>query len=382
MIRSRRHHADLQSSKQSRHNLNRTVRRVGTTAAIGAAGLAAGVATGVTIGAAAAGVLGWKLFRASAHPENWRGKVVAITGGSRGLGLALAHEAARQGARLAICARDQQELEGARRQIGIHAEVGTYVCDVTNYDEVVHWINSVRSDFGQIDVLINNAGQISVGPLESQTLTDFQEALDVMYWGMVYPTLAVLPHMKSRGQGSIANITSVGGKVSVPHLLPYCSAKFAAVGFSEGLHAELAKSGIHVTTVVPGLMRTGSHLNAHFKGDHRGEFTWFSLGATLPVSSISAESAARKIVSAIRHHRAEIVLSPQAKALTVVHGVAPGLTAELMGVVNRVLPAAQGDPNTRHTGSESETAVTRSFVTRLGRRAARSWNQGPAIQAS
>jgi short-subunit dehydrogenase len=360
------------------HDVNRPLRRVAKVAVIGATGVAAGV----TIGAAAAGVLGWKLFRSATRPDNWRGKVVVITGGSRGLGLALAHEAARHGARVAICARDQGELETARKQIGIHAEVGTYVCDVTNYDEVISWINSVRSDFGQIDILINNAGQISVGPLESQMLTDFQEALDAMYWGVVYPTLAVLPHMKARGQGSIANIASIGGKVSVPHLLPYCAAKFAALGFSEGLHAELAKSGIHVTTVVPGLMRTGSHLNAFFKGDHRREFTWFALAATLPVVSISAESAAQKIVSAIRHHRAEVILSPQAKALALLHGVAPGLTCELMGVVNRVLPASQGDPSIRHTGSESETAVTRSFATQLGRRAARNLNQGPAMQAS
>jgi short-subunit dehydrogenase len=363
---------------RSRHDLNRSARRIARVAAIGATGVAAGV----TVGAAAAGMLGWKLFRSATRAEDWNGKVVLITGGSRGLGLALAQEAARHGARLAVCARNQQELEAARKQIGIHAEVGTYVCDVTNHDEVVSWINSVRSDFGQIDVLINNAGQISVGPLESQTLSDFQEALDVMYWGVVYTTLAVLPHMKARRQGSIANITSIGGKVSIPHLLPYCSAKFAVVGFSEGLHAELAKSGIHVTTVVPGLMRTGSHLNAFFKGNHRSEFTWFALGATLPLISISAESAARKIVNAVRHHRAEVIVSPQAKALALLHGITPGLTSEMMGVVNRVLPTSQGDPSIRYTGAESETAVTRSFVTQLGRRAARNLNQGRAMQVS
>lgn len=359
---------------RSRRDLNRTARKVGKVAAFGAAGIAAGA----TVGVAAAGLLGWRLYRSVSSADDWNGKVVVITGGSRGLGLALAKEAARHGARIAICARDQSELESARRQVGVQSEVGTYVCDVTNYDEVVKWINNVRADFGQIDVLINNAGVISVGPLESQTLSDFQEAMDVMYWGVVYPTLAVLPHMKARRQGSIANITSIGGKVSVPHLLPYSAAKFAAVGFSEGLHAELAKSGVHVTTVAPGLMRTGSHLNAFFKGNHRSEFTWFSLGATLPLSSISAEAAARKIVRAIRHRTAEIILSPQAKAIAVLHGVAPGLTSELMAAINRVLPESQGDPSTRYTGSESETPVTRSFVTQLGRRAARNLNQGSA----
>src|SRR5215470_1439142 len=79
------------------------------------------------------------------------------------------------------------------------------------------------------------------------------------------------------------NITSIGGVVSVPHLLPYTCAKFAAVGLSEGLRAELGQEGIHVTTVVPGLMRTGSYVQAHFQGQQEREFTWFALGATLPL---------------------------------------------------------------------------------------------------
>jgi short-subunit dehydrogenase len=199
--------------------------------------------------------------------------------------------------------------------------------------------------------------------------------MDVMFWGTVYPTLAVLPAMRKRGSGHIANITSIGGKVSVPHLLPYCCAKFAAVGFSEGLRAELGRHGVKVTTVVPGLMRTGSHLNAYFKGNNQDEFTWFSLGATLPVAAMSARRAARRIVAAIRRGQAEIILTPQAKALSLIHGAAPGITADLLGVVNRVLPQAEGTDRDRHLGRESETLVTRSMLTALGRKAARDLNQ-------
>jgi hypothetical protein len=122
-------------------------------------------------------------------------------------------------------------------------------------------------------------------------------------------------------------------------------------------------------------MRTGSHLNAHFKGDHEGEYSWFALGATNPLLSISAERAARKIVSATRHNRAELVLGWQAHALSQAHGVHAGLIAEALGLVNLLLPRAQRDTEHRKRGHESESAITRSALTALGRRAARRYNQ-------
>ena len=346
--------------------------RLKTAVGIGA-GMTAGMATLAGVGV---GLAGWKLYQRVRSGQSVAGRVVLITGSSRGLGLALAEEFAAQGARLVICARDQRELETARARLAAHgAEVLAVTCDVTVQDDVQSLVNEATARFGHIDVLVNNAGVIQVGPLEAQTLTDFQEAMDVMFWGTVYPTLAVLPQMRQRGSGHVANITSIGGKVSVPHLLPYSCAKFAAVGFSEGLRAEMARHGINVTTVVPGLMRTGSHLNAYFKGKNEDEFTWFSLGATLPVAAMSARRAARRIVAAIRRGQAELILTPQAKALAMIHGVAPGTTADLLGVVNRVLPQAEGGDRNRHLGRESETPLTRSPLTALGRKAARELNQ-------
>jgi hypothetical protein len=201
--------------------------------------------------------------------------------------------------------------------------------------------------------------------------------MDTMYWGMVYTSLAAYPAMVTRGQGRIVNITSFGGKVAVPHLLPYCGAKFAAVGFSEGLRAELAKDNLKVTTVVPGLLRTGSHMNATFKGDHRKEYSWFSMGASLPLISMHASRAARKIVNATARGAAEIVLTPQAKLAVAVHGVAPGLVSDIAGVANRVMPGTGSRRPQRYTGKESSTPLTRSFVTHSGRTAARDFNQHP-----
>lgn len=346
--------------------------RLKTAVGIGA-GVTAGMATLAGVGATLAA---WKIFQRVRSGESLVGKVVLITGGSRGLGLAMAEEFASQGARLVICARDERELETARSRIAaLGTEVLAVTCDVALQDDVQSLINEATARFGRVDVLVNNAGVIQVGPLESQTVMDFQEAMDVMFWGTVYPALAVLPQMRQRGSGHIANITSIGGKVSVPHLLPYGCAKFAAVGFSEGLRAELARTGVKVTTVVPGLMRTGSHLNAYFKGKNQDEFTWFSLGATLPVAAMSARRAARRIVAAIRRGQAELILTPQAKAVALAHGIAPGITADALGLVNRILPQAEGRGRDRHLGRDSETSVTRSPLTVLGRKAARDLNQ-------
>ncbi len=310
------------------------------------------------------------------------GKVALITGGSRGLGFAIAQEFASLGAKIVICARDRQELDRAESELRRSgADVLTVVCDVSKEDDVNNLVLQARERFGSIDVLVNNAGVISVGPIESQTLDDFREAMDTMFWGQVYPTLAVLPEMQRRRRGWIANVTSIGGKVSVPHLVPYSCAKFAAVGFSEGLTAELAKGGIKVTTVVPGLMRTGSHLNAWFKGDHRAEFSWFSIGAANPAFSIGARRAARSIVRAIRRGRAEIVLSVPAKLAVAVHGLFPGTTATMLGISNRVMPGTGDSGKERFRGRDSETAVTRSVLTRPGRRAASEFLQHPQPEA-
>jgi len=361
---------DLKSMKK----LPRRVRRIRRAASIAQRSVLIGAGMGVGLATAA-------YVARRRRTIDLMGKVVVITGGSRGLGLAMAEECASQGARVAICARDRGELDAAKQQIErkFGVEVLAEVCDVGSNDDVEEFMTAVLSRFGQIDLLINNAGVIVVGPLDSQTLTDYQECMDVMFWGVVYPTLSALPHMKARKTGRIVNITSIGGKISVPHLVPYCAAKFAAVGFSEGLRAELLKDGVKVTTVCPGLMRTGSHLNALFKGKHRQEFTWFSLGATMPLVSIDARRAARKIIDAARAGDAELIITPQAKLAVWVHGLFPGLTANVLGIVNRLMPDAGGsDRHERYTGHESETPVTRSFVQHLGRKAAREPSQTPA----
>jgi NAD(P)-dependent dehydrogenase (short-subunit alcohol dehydrogenase family) len=284
----------------------------------------------------------WRLWRASAM-LNLRDKVAIVTGGSRGLGFLLAKELADGGARVALCARSEPELEKAKsRLVESGACVFAFPCNVAVKKEVDEFVGHVLDKFGGIDLLINNAGIMSVGPLASQTDKDFQEAMDVMFWGAFNFIMAVLPHMRGKRSGRIANITSIGGKVSVPHLLPYSAAKFALMGFSEGLRAELRKDGILVTTVVPGLMRTGSYVNAQFRGFQNAEFSWFGAAAATPLLAMDAKRAARKIVRAVREGIAELTLTPQARLAALAEGLSPGLTAEMLGLVNRLLPPPDG----------------------------------------
>jgi NAD(P)-dependent dehydrogenase (short-subunit alcohol dehydrogenase family) len=291
------------------------------------------------------------------------GKTVVITGGSRGLGLVLARTLVEQGARVAICARDTGELERAREDLEhLGGEIYTATCDVTDRDDVLRFIAGVEDDFGAIDVLVNNAGIIQVGPIEAMTHDDFDRALDANLRGPLYAMLAVLPGMRRRGTGRIVNIASIGGKLAVPHLAPYTTSKFGLVGLSEAMRVELAKDGILVTTVCPGLVRTGSPGHAWFKGDARAEYTWFAIGDSLSITSISAESAAAQIVRAFSRGDAELVISIQAKLASFAHGVAPSLVQEILAIAARFMPdstssrvAAQG----KDARSAIATALTR-----------------------
>jgi short-subunit dehydrogenase len=205
------------------------------------------------------------------------------------------------------------------------------------------------------------------------TMEDFQEAIDTHLWGPLHTTLAVLPEMKRRGQGRIVNISSIGGKLGVPHLVPYSASKFALVGLSDGMRAELAQDGILVTTVCPGLMRTGSPPNATFKGDHEKEYAWFYVSDSLPGLSMNVERAARKILEACRRGDAEVLVGLPAKLGAVARALAPNLTLAMLSYVNRWLP--QDSHQERFAGRQSETPLTRSWLTELSRRAAERTNE-------
>ncbi len=314
--------------------------------------------------------------------------VALVAGGSRGLGLLVAGELLGRGHRVAICARTAADLERAERSLRTHGTVRAYVCDVRDPLQIDRLVADVRRDLGPVEVLVTVAGVIQVGPVEAMTEQHFQDAVDTMLWGPVRLARAVLPEMHERGHGRIGTVSSIGGKVAPPHLLPYAVAKFGATGFSEGLAVELAGSGVTATTVVPGLMRTGSHERAEFTGDHGAEFAWFGPAASLPLLTMSGERAARLIVRGVLAGRPLVTLTPMAKIGTRVHGVAPATTVRLLGLAGRLLPATPGaalpggSEHGRTVGGRRAGATltrgaraTVGALTVLGSRAARRYNQ-------
>lgn len=305
-----------------------------------------------------------------------RGKVVLITGGSRGLGLVMARQLARKGARLAICARNSDQLDRARQELEtMGAEVIAFTCDVTDRHQVHGMISGIRDHFGHLDVLINNAGVISLGPMETMNIEDYEQAMQTHFWAPLYTMLAVIPHMKTRGSGRIVNISSVGGKVALPHMLPYSASKFALVGLSEGMRSELKKDNVLVTTVIPDLTRTGSPRNVNVKGDHEAEYAWFKIADSIPLFTQSAETSSSKIIGAIEQGEAEIVLTFSGKLIEAIHGVAPGFVADVMGFINEMLPeAGPGGMNTVQ-GFQAESEKSTNFFTSSTDKAARKNNE-------
>jgi NAD(P)-dependent dehydrogenase (short-subunit alcohol dehydrogenase family) len=332
--------------------------------------------TGVAVGLGAAAAVA-TLYRR--RPRPLRSRVAIVTGGSRGLGLAIARELVEAGCRVAICARDEAELNRAADQLSLAAgEIFPVVADVSDPDQADELVRRTVDRYGSVDLLVNNAGIIQVGPLESLTAQNFRDSMDSIFWGTLNMTLAVLPVMREHGSGQICNVTSIGGKISAPHLLPYGAAKFAAVGLSEGLRAELARHRIAVTTVVPGLMRTGSDVQAQFSGRASREYTWFALGAATPGLSMDGQRAARRIVRAVARRRTQLVLTLPAKVAVLAHGLAPGTTQGVLALVNRVLPAApptpDGPPEPDTSAARRAPRVVRAS-TALNRRAGLALNQ-------
>jgi short-subunit dehydrogenase len=306
------------------------------------------------------------------------GRTVLITGGSRGLGLALARVFLRRGAKVALLGREVETLERARQLLAGKGMVFVRPCDVRDRSQVHQAVMDVQQEFGDIDVVVNNAGTLTVGPMDTMTPKDYEEALNIYFWGPFHVSQAVLPSMRQRKTGRIVNISSIGGKISVPHLLPYCTGKFALSGWSEGLRQELTRDNVYVTTVYPGLMRTGSPRNAEFKGKHRDEYTWFTLSDALPGLSISADRAARQIVTACEYGRAELIVSFPARIAIKAHALLPGMSSLALRCTNQLLPQAEGVPEqSGKKGSQSETAATRSFLTVLDKQAAKKNNQVP-----
>jgi len=335
------------------------------------------------LGAAVAGfslVVAVRAARRRFRRLDLAGRVAVVTGGSRGLGLLIAEELGRRGARVAICGRDPRALDEAERRLreqGI--DVLARRVDLGDRGQAEVFVERAALEWDRLDILVNVAGVIRVEPAEATTLHSIGEAMRSNFWSAAHTTFAALPHLREQaGKARIVNVVSIGGRVAVPHLLGYSASKFALAGFSEGLAAELERAGIRVTTVFPWLMRTGSFYNAEFGGDAGRELAWFRAGASLPLITIGARRAARRVVRALVDGERVVHLGLAAAVLARVHGVAPGLTVRAMTIVDRLLPRPAAPVEGARRGREIAQARPPSRLFGLGERAARAYNEEPS----
>jgi NAD(P)-dependent dehydrogenase (short-subunit alcohol dehydrogenase family) len=327
---------------------------------------------GVAAAAAAAGLAAYLRRRPS---QDFVGRTVLITGGSRGLGLVLARAFVARGASVALMARDPGELARAVESLGPAAPAAGVVGDVRVPDSCAQTVDEVIARFRRLDVLVNNAGLILSAPLARTSIPDFEALMDVHFWGTLHMTSAALPHLLARPGGRVVNICSIGGKVAIPHLSAYCASKFAQAGLSTVLSEELRQHGVTVTTVFPGLMRTGSHVHARFRGDADREYRIFALAAGTPLLAISAERAARGIVRAVARRRAEITLPASMRLAARATALAPNLTTAILAELNRWLPDGRVLPprrvgSTAVRGADLRLAPAVRAAIVLGERAA------------
>ncbi|HEX8465547.1 MAG TPA: SDR family oxidoreductase [Abditibacterium sp.] len=315
-----------------------------------------------------------RLLRAR-RAMDFRGRVVVITGGSRGLGLNLARQLAGEGAKIALIARDKPELDRAEAEIrALGAEVFAIAVDLRSQSAAEEAINRVASHFGALDVLINNAGIIQVGPVEHMTQSDFAEAVDLHLWVPLWLSRGAVPHLKKSGGGRIVNIASFGGKVAMPHMAPYAASKFALVGLSDALRHELAKDNILVTTVCPGIIRTGSHVMATFKGNQQAEYKMFKLMSAL--GSINVTTATRLVLDAARYGDPQLVFPFPVQWAIAAYNVFPNTAGLILGLSTRFMPKPTDEAGDKlMSGHDLEPSLSPSILTKRADLAAAANNE-------
>ncbi len=253
-----------------------------------------------------------------------KGHRILITGGSSGIGRALALEFARKGAVLAIASRGLEELEKASREISqAYPEVKIPLaipCDVTDRESVRRMIKNCFNHWGGLDILVNNAGIGVYGGAIRTSVEDYRAIMEVNYFGALLCIMEVLPFMQRAGRGLIVNIASVAAKHGVPYLAGYSASKAALAALSQSLRAELAQQGISLMIVYPGYTKTDFFMKEKKVG-----------GAVRPSNPYAPpEKVARATVRAIEREKREVVLSPEGRALVLFEKIFPRLVEAAM----------------------------------------------------
>jgi short-subunit dehydrogenase len=261
------------------------------------------------------------------------GARTVLTGASSGIGHALARRLAAQGARLVLASRNEERL--ASLADAIRARGGSAVVvptDVADPAQRVRLVEQAVTALGGLDVLINNAGVGARGPFEDATEERLRQVMEINFFGTTELTRLVLPHLRRGHNPMIVNVASVLGRRAIPGMTEYCASKFAMVGWSEGLRAELAQHGIHVLVVCPGGIET--EFDTHMI-EQRTRPTWRDR------RRMSPDRCAQLIVSAMRRRANEVIITTTAKLVVWLNRLSPRL---LDWVVARYAARPAADP--------------------------------------
>lgn len=237
---------------------------------------------------------------------------VLITGASQGIGKATALLFAQNGYDTILAARREEPLAQVAQEIQNLGRTALPIsCDVKDPQQVNTLVDKALAQFGNVDVLINDAGIYISGPVESFSLEDWHQAIDTNLWGYIHTIHALLPHMLARGSGTIVNLASIGGKVPIPYLVPYCTSKFAVNGLTEAMHSELKPKGIHVCGIYPNVIKSSLMERAIFRGideeDAKARRQQLEQVISTPVVE-KPEDVAKAVWDAVKNQKAEILV--------------------------------------------------------------------------
>jgi NAD(P)-dependent dehydrogenase (short-subunit alcohol dehydrogenase family) len=254
----------------------------------------------------------------------WKDKVALITGGSAGLGLALAERLAREGARVAIAARGEEALRQAAAELGKSgAEILPVVADITQDADVERLVAAVVERFGRLDLLVNSAGRSARGEILATTPGDFQQLFELNLLGTVRVTRAAAPHLLAAG-GHLVNIGSLAGKSAARYLGAYPASKFALSAYTQQLRLELGPRGLKVLLVCPGPI-SREEPREYAPADSSLPESAKRPGGGVRVSRLAPDRVAAAILHAAERGRPELVMPGEARLLFVLAQMSPRL---------------------------------------------------------
>ena len=269
--------------------------------------------------------------RSKQNPAKLAGKVAVITGGSMGIGEAIAKLFVKHGAQVVLLSRDSTRLEAARVRIGHLDQTLAIACDVRHREEIDRAIGLVMHHFQRIDIWINNAGHGLFDSIANMQMSDCRETFDTNFFGTIEAMKAVIPIMKQQCSGAIINVSSVAGHIPLPFNATYSATKFAMNAIGKAARIELAGSGIHVTTVCPGYVRTDFGSNAVRGSNYR---------QVRPASArgISAERVARAVLNGYLKQTREVIVPWTMHPVVKIYQLFPGLVEWSMTRMTRKKP--------------------------------------------